>query len=444
MLNDWEQPVDAATAAIQAEAPPDSTETASAAAVVAAAEPSPKNIQVSAPVDSDRNIEPDQPVDQERQLLDAIYKQTIKVSMLGIEERRLASELEDLRSELSSAREMKTSLLNDLPDTLLQIRDGAAPHSASGDTPKTDAETDAVIKEAAIEIESAVGERPTESILSGIAGLGKGKSGAITDAFPTLAELESARAQAARSNKHFADMLPKGIGKRIADELTDRLITALAGNDTPASEQVKENQLVNQPISPTEPPTKKWSTLTARKLKETIDDGSCDSQCYPDAWRKGYDAFEENVNVETVDADLGDEPEEVKTEWIRGWLSAELNERQAIESQEAEEAEEAASEAAASDAPSNPSDDEIYEDVQDEGEPDDLERRLAHESREDFAEHVKSNGDTSYSHDKESWQRGYEASLDEQPLEACPPNLTDEQESDWIRGWVEGSLLEIV
>jgi ribosome modulation factor len=391
----------------------------------------------------------DAPGHQELQLLDAIYKQTIRVSMLGMDERKLANQLEELRAELTAAREMKSSLLNELPDTLLQLRDGIVPDRTNETIGGDDIDKTG-------EGESLAESQPTKSILDDIPRLGKKKAEALAEAYPTLADLENARADAAKANQHFADKLPSGIGKKIADELTDRLIDALAGNNISASEQVKQNRPAEPAAdeSTVEAEEHQWLEFFVEEVREAND---FDSHEDPDAWRAGYDAFESNLSIESIDHD---QDVDSKMDWVRGWLNAESFEKEAVAAAEAEEKEDVQAESLRETDSTGPDGDvDVYDDIDDdETENEELgddqpkqtgpksddppsEKKVDIEAREEFAEFVRDSDETQYTHDKQSWQSGYEASIDEQPLEACPGWYSDEQESDWIRGWVEGSKI---
>jgi hypothetical protein len=70
----------------------------------------------------------------------------------------------------------------------------------------------------------------TESIidqLGGIEGLGKKKREALLEECPTLGHLEDMRRDASLKGIPFCQILPKGIGESIADELESRMLEAL-------------------------------------------------------------------------------------------------------------------------------------------------------------------------------------------------------------------------
>lgn len=63
----------------------------------------------------------------------------------------------------------------------------------------------------------------TERVLEGIENLGTKKRDLILSAFPTFGELEDARNKASLMHKQFKEVLPKGIGSAIADQLETRI-----------------------------------------------------------------------------------------------------------------------------------------------------------------------------------------------------------------------------
>lgn len=65
---------------------------------------------------------------------------------------------------------------------------------------------------------------PTAELLAGIKGLGEKKLEAIVEIAPTAGKLESLRGEASMEHKQFKDVLPKGCGDAMADEIENRLI----------------------------------------------------------------------------------------------------------------------------------------------------------------------------------------------------------------------------
>lgn len=65
--------------------------------------------------------------------------------------------------------------------------------------------------------------------LTNFFGLGPSKKQRIIDMVPTMGDFERLRWLARKANRHLAQMLPKGIGEDVADELENRAIAWLAG-----------------------------------------------------------------------------------------------------------------------------------------------------------------------------------------------------------------------
>lgn len=64
--------------------------------------------------------------------------------------------------------------------------------------------------------------------LANFFGLGPSKKQRIIDMVPTMGDFERLRWLARKANRHLAQMLPKGIGEDVADELENRAIAWLA------------------------------------------------------------------------------------------------------------------------------------------------------------------------------------------------------------------------
>lgn len=68
----------------------------------------------------------------------------------------------------------------------------------------------------------------TASLLEGIEGLGAKKRDTLIETFPTLGKLEEARAEASKEFLPFKAKLPKGIGEKIASDLEEKMLQAIA------------------------------------------------------------------------------------------------------------------------------------------------------------------------------------------------------------------------
>ena len=71
-------------------------------------------------------------------------------------------------------------------------------------------------------------DTPTAKLLEGLKGLGAKKLEAIIEVAPTAGKLESLRGEASMEHKAFKDVLPKGCGETLADEIENRLVDHVA------------------------------------------------------------------------------------------------------------------------------------------------------------------------------------------------------------------------
>lgn len=181
---------------------------------------------------------------------------------------------------------------------------------------------------------------PTANLtaLSSIKGLGKGKRTALTEAFPTLGELESARARAADQRTHFSKQLPKGIGNDMADAIENALLAAMNSTANvpmgevptePASEEAtSDGEAANEETASDETPAwKKEVEADDRQIlkrAEELDTGEpgCLDQKLDGKgwWQSGYDAWKEGYKQ--TDCTIVPGPE--RDDWLRGWLAADV------------------------------------------------------------------------------------------------------------------------
>jgi hypothetical protein len=82
---------------------------------------------------------------------------------------------------------------------------------------------------------------PTRKLLEGIKGMGAKKLDAICELAPTAGALEDLRGEASRSFKLFKEILPKGCGEAMADEIENRLIERVRYDEPKASETETES-----------------------------------------------------------------------------------------------------------------------------------------------------------------------------------------------------------
>ena len=101
---------------------------------------------------------------------------------------------------------------------------------------------------------------PMAKLLEGIKGLGPKKAEAILDLTPTIVAWEELRAKAGKAFKQVSEVLPKGIGSNIADEIEERVFNAMREHQK-GLEQSKAGQ-ANQ-VSQVEEATNKATSDSA-------------------------------------------------------------------------------------------------------------------------------------------------------------------------------------
>lgn len=346
-------------------------------------------------------------LEAEQKLLDPIYKVEREIKSLIEQESDLAAQLEKIRDELKVSKSAKASLLEALPGRLLALRDGRDYVEPP--------------KQALTSLEPVSAgwrSKPAASILEGIPRLGKTKLEAIVDQYPTVGDLADARVSALASRQHFCKVLPKGIGEGIADELTNRLMAIETGGDDRPCHEVVE------PRTSDEAKRLQWVRATKKSIEASFDEEQLGAN-RTETWQDGYDdAHNGNDFVDCPD----ELTEEHQREWLRGWLFYDLEHQKKGETET-----EAASVAT--------------EDLADETE-DSVEAGEAppvNEQAEDskpldlheLAEAIKSYGEPLTARvSAEAYGAGFDAAIDEQPLEACPPSLSEDESADWLRGWL--------
>lgn len=317
-------------------------------------------------------------------------------------------------------------------------------------------------------------ERPTSSICVGVVGLGPKKRDRLCDEFPTLGDLNAARAQAVKIKKHFADVLPKGIGKPTADELADRLMNAetSAGGMTAAeqAEQTAREDAVKQyaPAAESEPeasdnaepagmprpkkqedkpkpPSKKsetekfaqWCRTMVKSLRAAAESddsaGVLDSQEDSETWDDGKAAFDNGEPFENCPNELTNE---YAGDWLRGWLAGELLQEFAEATEdEPETDEEPEVDAVDSDAEAEP-------EAAAEQKPN-PNRTLSKDEFEAAAESIKQSEEFECVSDIASWNAGYMAAMGDKPLESCDYSKPFAfMVEDWIRGYFSGLAID--
>ena len=383
------------------------------------------------------------PKDEELRLLDSIYESVVETITLRRKRDVIEDKLEAIEKEAAETREAYLAserntrmLVESLPTHLLRLRDGIETDLES--EPATEADV-----EPRIEPESKPAEWQkiaTETITKDVPGLGAKKIEALCDEYPTLAELETARVRAANESKHFASVLPKGIGKTSADELESRLMKAQTGNDgplvveprvekaaiVPAETAIRRSgseKMKPQTMDSVDPKHAQWCRSMAASLKAngTVESLTEDNEI----WKDGWDCCQSGIPVSACpkreDGKETTQPDANQIKWLKGWVASSLS-----EDTEAEAAQDEA--------------EEIEPEPEVNSEADQAETQEADEALlANIVDRVRQSGDTKSKSDTEAWNAGYAAGIDEQPIENCPNYPVQSSQTDWIRGWVEAS-----
>ncbi|MFO0940117.1 MAG: hypothetical protein U0930_05055 [Pirellulales bacterium] len=199
--------------------------------------------------------------DKEHELLDSLfesYMRYLKASREQAKATKAFREAEDAlklaKDETLGAKEMFDEILASLPQELVRLR--APDLSDMVEAVVVEQVASAPAMEPAIEPSStditdsqyqAWLEIPTAKVIEGIPRLGETKAEKLIEQFPTIRELEAARAEAQQSHQHFSVKLPTGCGKSIADAIVDKMQSMLklstpSVQSTPSSSDT-ENQL---------------------------------------------------------------------------------------------------------------------------------------------------------------------------------------------------------
>ncbi len=140
------------------------------------------------------------------------------------------SEIDGYQEQIKEAKEVlkgQQALLHRYSSQLADIMDGR-PLPRNPNQPQQDESSDTITSVGESDGAGDWRDYPTDQLLSGVKGLGAKKLDAITEAAPTAGKLEELRGQASVQHKHFKEVLPKGCGESMADEIENRLIDLIA------------------------------------------------------------------------------------------------------------------------------------------------------------------------------------------------------------------------
>ena len=165
------------------------------------------------------------PIDETQQKLLAERAYEIEISSAKEDHFTLAVNRSNLEAELKDAKADEKAALKNLKNLLRRGPNYTKPVS------KVE-EAIAQSEPSAIQVDDANADTtwkqiPTSQIIDGIKGMGAKKAAAIIDLAPTLGDLEELRAAASLAHKQFKELLPKGVGSAMADEMEERILTVI-------------------------------------------------------------------------------------------------------------------------------------------------------------------------------------------------------------------------
>lgn len=155
---------------------------------------------------------------------------------------------------------------------------------------------------------------PTVELLTGLTGLGKKKIETLSEAVPTVGDLEDLRGKASEQHKSFAELLPKGFGQKAVDSIENALIDHIANYSasmTPAVNQpyehfpwvIKQEETCRNTLATYEPPVP----------------SDADYEWYSD----GAESFEDGAPITECPVRSEEVSEDDQVDWMFGWLMTE-------------------------------------------------------------------------------------------------------------------------
>jgi len=175
---------------------------------------------------------------------------------------------------------------------------------------------------------------------------------------------------------------------------------------------------------------------TIEWLVNNLGELSVDKASNREMWQVGNDGFHEGADCTDCPTEVAHTSEELsitedmQVDWLRGWVSADLQQSGDVEltSEESE-----AVNAAAIIEPESTTEEPVVGG-------NDIAIELLDDIT-DIAERVKAEGDKTARVSQEAWEAGYTAAVDQQPIEVFP-DLPGPEIVDWVRGWVFGSQID--
>jgi len=368
------------------------------------------------------DIEPSSCTPDELTLLESLYQSYLRFLKASKDQAQAAKDLsaaqaafDECQGETKGAKEAFEVILKSLPDELVRIRDPqsqamidsvremqAVEQVASKTQGSSAGPNQAIATSESYEAWKAL---PTQRIVDiGVPGLGKKKVELLIEKFPTIGDLEAARADAAGRGIHWSKLLPKGFGRDVSDAIYDAMakipmksgtskvgITSDGSQDYVDSDDSREPSLAVDP----EPSPPEVSDIDPDDELQYEDLDSED-----DDVNSEYDevvvTFEQKLvdRPKAADARLRDEDDSEPP----GDSSIEITALEWIES-------------------------------------------LYNEITEDTAEQKKLWGLNQTGKNSTEWEKGRKAQEDGFEIADCPYGRDREQAArDWLRGWIAASM----
>ena len=177
------------------------------------------------------------------------------------------------------------------------------------------------------------------------------------------------------------------------------------------------------------------------------------------AWKAGIGARKANEPVESCPRYTGEDKNQLITDWVKGWLIAELETPKQDAGNEAptegkdagtdagteppkdatEVGKDAGKDAPATDEESTTSTAENVAERGDSQGGTESPTSEAHEAAiQELLEQIKAGNDLRQEDGNENWAEGHTAAIDELPVETCPANLSGTDQVQWLKGWMYG------
>jgi len=180
-------------------------------------------------------------------------------------------------------------------------------------TPATDTATECEPEHPAVEDKASQSPDAWRSVsladigVASIKGLGTKKYEALIELCPTLGDFEGLRSRVGKDAASLPDLMPKGIGQSMCDQLEEMVLDWLAKHQQArvAASDVQKDVV--------------FETTSRERAKEinTGEPGCLESKHDKQIWESGYRACDDGAAMWECPWTAGDNQDD----WIRGWLS---------------------------------------------------------------------------------------------------------------------------